>query len=188
MVVGSGPNGLAAALTLARAGLSVEVFEGAPTPGGGCRTQELTLPGFHHDVCSTIQSMVTISPFFRVFTDVSDAVTMLTPEVAMAHPLDDGRAGAVAGSVEQTASKLGLDGDALPTTVLATRRRRATRSRRRSWRRCVPPPRNPVTMARFGLNGLPSVPRTWPSASRRPKRRRSSRDCARTPCCRSTHR
>ena len=65
VVVGSGPNGLAAALTLARAGLSVEVFEGASSPGGGCRTEELTLPGFHHDVCSTIQSMVTISPFFR---------------------------------------------------------------------------------------------------------------------------
>lgn len=155
VVVGSGPNGLAAALTLARAGLSVEVFEGASTPGGGCRTEELTLPGFHHDVCSTIQSMVTLSPFFRAFADVSDAVTMLTPEVALAHPLDGGRAGAVAGSVEHTATSLGADGakyrrlfsplvndaDALAASVLAPLRS----------------PRNPLTMARFGLNGLPTA-------------------------------
>ena len=155
VVVGSGPNGLAAALTLARAGLSVEVFEGASRAGGGCRTEELTLPGFHHDVCSTIQSMVTLSPFFRAFADVSDAVTMLTPEVALAHPLDGGRAGAVAGSVEHTATSLGADGakyrrlfsplvndaDALAASVLAPLRS----------------PRNPLTMARFGLNGLPTA-------------------------------
>jgi len=121
VVVGSGPNGLAAALTLARAGLSVEVFEGASSPGGGCRTQELTLPGFHHDVCSTIQSMVTISPFFRAFADVRDAVTLLKPEVAMAHPLDGSRAVAVQGSVAQTA----ID-DCSPrssTTLTGSRRR-----------------------------------------------------------------
>ncbi|MGA2969661.1 MAG: FAD-dependent oxidoreductase, partial [Acidimicrobiales bacterium] len=64
VVVGSGPNGLAAALQLARAGLSVEVIEGVDSAGGGCRTQALTLPGFHHDVCSTVQSMVSLSPFF----------------------------------------------------------------------------------------------------------------------------
>lgn len=87
VVLGSGPNGLVGALTLARAGLSVEVFEGASTPGGGCRTEELTLPGFHHDVCSTIQSMVTISPFFCAFADVSNAFTLLRPAVALAHPL-----------------------------------------------------------------------------------------------------
>jgi len=156
VIVGSGPNGLAAALTLARAGLSVEVFEGASSPGGGCRTQELTLPGFHHDVCSTIQSMVTISPFFREFTDVRGAVTLLKPDVAMAHPLDGSRAVAVQGSVAQTAAMLGADGDryrrlfsalvddadGLAATVLAPLRS---------------PPRNPLTMARFGLNGLPSA-------------------------------
>lgn len=156
VVVGSGPNGLAAALTLARAGLSVEVVEGATSPGGGCRTQELTLPGFHHDVCSTIQSMVTISPFFREFSDVRDAVSLSKPPVAMAHPLDDGRAAAVEGSVAQTAATLGADADryrrlfsalvadadALGASVLAPLRSA---------------PRNPLTMARFGLNGLPSA-------------------------------
>ena len=90
---------MAAALTLARAGLSVEVFEGAATPGGGCRTEELTLPGFHHDVCSTIQSMVSISPFFRAFPDVRDAVALLRPDVALAHPLDGGRVASVEGAV-----------------------------------------------------------------------------------------
>jgi phytoene dehydrogenase-like protein len=155
-VVGSGPNGLAAALTLARAGLSVEVFEGASSPGGGCRTEELTLPGFHHDVCSTIQSMVTISPFFRDFADVLQGVTLKKPEVAMAHPLDGATAASVEGSVAQSAAALGADGDTyrrlfaplvadadgLATAVLAPLRS---------------PPRSLLTMARFGLNGLPSA-------------------------------
>ncbi len=156
VVVGSGPNGLAAALTLARAGLSVEVFEGAASPGGGCRTEELTLPGFQHDVCSTIQSMVTISPFFRAFADLCDAVTMLRPDVALAHPLDGGQAVAVEGSVAQTATSLGADAakyrrlfsplvddaEALAASVLAPLRS---------------PPRHPLTMARFARNGLPSA-------------------------------
>ena len=63
-VVGSGPNGLAAALTLARRGLVVDVMEGSDTPGGGCRTAELTLPGFRHDVCSAVHTLLEASPFF----------------------------------------------------------------------------------------------------------------------------
>src|SRR5271165_4499768 len=110
VVVGSGPNGLAAALVLARAGLEVEVFEGADTPGGGCRTEELTLPGFFHDVCSTVQSMVSLSPFFADLDLERRGVQLCTPEVAFAHPLDGGRAAAVVGTVGETAAGLGRDG------------------------------------------------------------------------------
>lgn len=159
-MVGSGPNGLAAALELARAGLSVEVFEAQATLGGGCRTAELTLPGFRHDVCSTIQSMVPLSPFFRGLGGELErrGLRLLTPEVAFAHALDDGRAAAVAGSVEGTARTLGADArayarlmgplvddaPALVASVLAPLRQ---------------PPRNPVTMARFAAAGLGSAAR-----------------------------
>jgi phytoene dehydrogenase-like protein len=109
VVVGSGPNGLAAALTLARAGLTVQVLEGAQTPGGGCRTAELTLPGFAHDVCSTVHALAVASPFFEHSDLAARGVRMLTPKVAAAHPLDGGRAGAVRGSVAETAAGLGDD-------------------------------------------------------------------------------
>jgi phytoene dehydrogenase-like protein len=109
VVVGSGPNGLAAALTLARSGLAVQVLEGAQTPGGGCRTEELTLPGFRHDVCSAVHPLAAASPFFAGNGLASGGVKLLTPEVAFAHPLDGGRAGVVAGSVAVTARSLGRD-------------------------------------------------------------------------------
>ena len=109
VVVGSGPNGLAAALTLARAGLAVDVFEGAGTPGGGCRTEELTLPGFRHDVCSAVHPLAAASPFFLGTDLAARGVRLLTPKVAFAHPLDGGRAAAVSGSVDETASGLGAD-------------------------------------------------------------------------------
>lgn len=108
IVVGSGPNGLAAAVTLARAGLSVEVLEGAATPGGGCRTEELTVPGFHHDVCSTVHPLLAASPFFRDQT--LPGVRLLSPEIAYAHPLDGGRAAAVFPSLAETAEGLAGDG------------------------------------------------------------------------------
>src|SRR6202042_1724922 len=94
IVVGSGPNGLAAAVTLARAGLAVHVIEGAATPGGGCRTEELTLPGFRHDVCSAVHPLAGVSPFFAGFDLAARGVELLPPKVAFAHPLDGGRAGA----------------------------------------------------------------------------------------------
>jgi phytoene dehydrogenase-like protein len=111
-VVGAGPNGLAAALTLARAGLAVDVFEAACTPGGGCRTEELTLPGFRHDVCSAVHPLAAASPFFLGTDLASRGVRLLTPKVAFAHPLDGGRAAAVSGSVEETAGGLGPDASA----------------------------------------------------------------------------
>ena len=90
VVVGSGPNGLAAALTIARTGRAVEVYEGAPSPGGGCRTEELTLPGFLHDVCSAVHPLVLASPFFQGVDLAARGVKLLTPPVAFAHPLDGG--------------------------------------------------------------------------------------------------
>jgi phytoene dehydrogenase-like protein len=108
VIVGSGPNGLAAAVTLARAGLRVEVFEGADIPGGGCRTSELTLPGYAHDVCSSVHPLAAASPFFRTFDP--SRIPLRTPEVAFAHPLDGGDAAAVFGSVADTSATLGRDG------------------------------------------------------------------------------
>ncbi|MGC2485290.1 MAG: NAD(P)/FAD-dependent oxidoreductase [Acidimicrobiales bacterium] len=156
VVVGSGPNGLAAALALARAGLSVEILEAASTPGGGCRTEELTLPGFSHDVCSTIQSMVALSPFFREFSDITEAITMRSPEVAFAHPLDDGRAAFVSTSLDDTVAALGDDGSTYrrlfePLVKDAPRLAATVLSPLRT------PPSNPFTMAHFARNGLPSA-------------------------------
>ena len=112
IVVGSGPNGLAAAITLAAAGLRVQVIEGSATPGGGCRTEELTLPGFRHDVCSAAHPLALASPFFRRFGPAARGVRFAHPEVVYAHPLDAGRAAAVTRSVADTAALLGRDADA----------------------------------------------------------------------------
>jgi phytoene dehydrogenase-like protein len=112
IVVGSGPNGLAAAVTLAAAGLSVLVIEGAETAGGGCRTQELTLPGYRHDVCSAAHPLALASPFFRRFDLPARGVGFAHPPVVFAHPLDGGRAAVVTRSVSETAGRLGADGPA----------------------------------------------------------------------------
>jgi phytoene dehydrogenase-like protein len=109
VVVGAGPNGLAAAVILARAGLTVEVYERAATIGGGARTAELTLPGFLHDVCSAVHPMALASPFFREF-EISDRVELRVPEISYGHPLDDGRAGIAYRDIERTAEGLGVDG------------------------------------------------------------------------------
>jgi phytoene dehydrogenase-like protein len=156
VVVGSGPNGLAAALVLARAGLRVEVFEGMDSAGGGCRTQELTLPGFHHDVCSTVQSMVSLSPFFAGFDLERLGVRMCTPEIAFAHPLGQGRAAAVFGTVEETAASLGEDGHTYqrlmgPLVKDAPNIAANVLAPLRSF------PKSPISMARFGLAGMPSA-------------------------------
>jgi phytoene dehydrogenase-like protein len=153
VIVGSGPNGLAAALTLARAGHTVEVYEGAPSAGGGCRTEELTLPGFAHDVCSAVHPLLAASPFFQ--RAALPGITLKTPEIAFAHPLDGGRAAAVTRSVERTAASLGADA--------AAYRRLFDALVRDAWA-IVPsvlepllrPPAHPLAMARFGLRGV------WP--------------------------
>ncbi|SDI73626.1 Phytoene dehydrogenase-related protein [Actinokineospora alba] len=112
VVVGAGPNGLAAALVLAKAGLAVEVHEAAPTIGGGSRTAESTLPGLRHDVCAHAHPMGLASPFFRAFGLAEHGVDLLVPEVSYAHPLDGGRAGVAWRDLDRTAEGLGRDGQA----------------------------------------------------------------------------
>ncbi|NPV77183.1 MAG: NAD(P)/FAD-dependent oxidoreductase [Anaerolineae bacterium] len=112
IIVGSGPNGLAAAITLAEAGLRTLIVEGAKTIGGGTRSAELTLPGFIHDVCSAILPLTAASPFFHSFPFQKYGVEFITPPVAFAHPLDDQPAVLLEGDVAQTARNLGLDTEA----------------------------------------------------------------------------
>lgn len=110
VVVGSGPNGLAAAVLLSRAGLRVAVHEAASGFGGGARSGEPLGAGVRHDHCSTVHPMAAASPFFRAFDLAARGVTMLRPEVAYAHPLDDGRAGLAWTDLDRTAEGLGIEG------------------------------------------------------------------------------
>ncbi|WP_231496103.1 phytoene desaturase family protein [Nocardioides sp. URHA0032] len=111
VVVGSGPNGLAAAITLAQHGLAVTVLEAHDETGGGARTAELTVPGVLHDVCSAIHPFGIGSPFFRTLPLEDHGLVWRFPEVDLAHPLDDGTAGVLVRDLETTAAGLGEDGD-----------------------------------------------------------------------------
>ena len=155
VVVGSGPNGLAAALTLARAGLAVQVHEGARSAGGGCRTEELTLPGFVHDVCSTVHPLLAASPFFARAR--LDSISLRTPEVAVAHPLDGGRAVVTRGSVEDTATMLGADARAY-RRLLGPLVEHAAAILPGVLSPIGVPPVHARALARFGVRGL------WPAS------------------------
>jgi phytoene dehydrogenase-like protein len=155
VVIGSGPNGLTAAIVLARAGRHVVVHEAASTIGGGARSEELTLPGFIHDVCSAIHPMGVASPAFEQFPLAEHGLEWIQPEAAVAHPMDDGTAALLERSVDRTAAGLGPDGE--------------------TWRRLFEPlaegwprlrgdvlaplhiPRAPLAMARFGVNAIRSA-------------------------------
>ncbi len=110
VVIGAGPNGLAAAITLAQAGRTVVVFEAQNTAGGGVRTKELTLPGFLHDVCSAIHPLAVASPFFRSLPLEQYGLEWVHPTVPLAHPLDDGTALLLERSISATGQLLGNDG------------------------------------------------------------------------------
>src|SRR5438876_12346366 len=109
VVVGSGPNGLAAAITIARRQRTVCVIEAETTLGGGARSMELTLPGFVHDICSAIHPLGVASPFFRSLPLAEHGVEWITPPAAVAHPFDDGTAAVLERSVAATADTLGED-------------------------------------------------------------------------------
>src|ERR1700688_192286 len=109
-VVGSGPNGLAAAIVLAQAGLQVEVFEAEPTPGGAARTMELTLPGFLHDFGSAVHPMAAGSPFFSSLLLRDHGLEWIYSPAPLAHPFDDGTAVMLERELSNTQTLLGVDG------------------------------------------------------------------------------
>ena len=153
IIIGSGPNGLAAAIRLAREGLSVKVFEKSDTVGGGTRTQELTRPGFRHDVCSAIHPLAKASPFLKTLPLEEHGLEWIQPEVPVAHPLDNQPAGALFRSLEETVNHLGSDGVVY---------RRAVEPLLPKWEELLPDilapfsplPGHPLLMARFGLQAL----------------------------------
>ena len=154
VVVGAGPNGLAAAVTCAEAGRSVVVLEAADTIGGGTRSAELTLPGFVHDVCSAIHPLAAVSPFFAGADLARHGLELVHPEIPLVHPLDDGRAGVLHRSLDATVTEFGADGPAWRRHVGWAAGR---------WADIAPAvlgpllriPRHPLTMAGFGLRGVP---------------------------------
>ena len=112
IVVGAGPNGLAAAITLARAGRSVVVYEAEPTAGGGCRSAQLTLPGFVHDVCSAVHPLAAGSLFFRTVPLADYGLELVHPDAPLVHPLDDLEPALLCRDLDETAAGLGRDGPA----------------------------------------------------------------------------
>ena len=152
VVVGSGPNGLSAAITLQRAGLSVVVLEAKDTIGGGLRSAELTQPGFVHDICSAIHPMAVGSPFFRALPLAEHGLEFINPTIAAAHPFDDGTAAALRRSLSETAQSLGVDEQAYRSLMEPISH---------DWPTMAPDilgplrfPRHPINMASFGLDAL----------------------------------
>lgn len=169
VIVGAGPNGLAAAIVLAQAGKSVLLVEAAATIGGGVRSAEITLPGFLHDLCSAVYPLAVGSPFFRTLPLAQGGVAWIEPPVALAHPLDDGSAVLVQRAVDATAEQLGGDAaqyrelfgwlaanwDSLAYSILAPPR----------W------PEKPLLLARFGWTALQSARRAAERIFRGPRAR-----------------
>ncbi len=156
IIVGAGPNGLAAAVTLARAGRSVLVVEANDTIGGGARSAELTLPGFIHDFGSAVHPLGIASPFFQTLPLHQHGLTWIHPPLPLAHPFDDGTAAALHRSIRETGATLGPDAQTywrLMATVV------------RNWDRIAPAflgplrfPKHPVAFVRFGLRA------PWPAS------------------------
>ncbi|MCJ7827384.1 MAG: NAD(P)/FAD-dependent oxidoreductase [Demequinaceae bacterium] len=158
VIVGSGPNGLVAAVTLAEAGWRVLVLEAADQYGGGTRTEALTLPGFRHDVCSTAHPLALASPAFRALGLESEGLRLVHPEIPLGHPLAPGKSLFLHRDVAATAAQLGRDGAAWTRTVGALGRRWASMAEGVLEPLAVPP-RSPLTTGAFGAAGL--WPSTW---------------------------
>jgi phytoene dehydrogenase-like protein len=156
VVIGSGPNGLAAAIVLARAGRSVLVREAADTLGGGVRSEALTLPGFVHDTCSTIYPLGAGSPVFRRLPLAEHGLEWVHSGAALAHPLDGGRAALLERDVDATAAGLGRDADAY-RKLFGPLVRDWPALERAILRPLVRMPRHPVALGRFGLSALRSA-------------------------------
>ncbi len=155
IVVGSGPNGLAGAITLAQAGLSVIVYEAKETIGGGLRTRELTMPGLRHDVCAAIHPLALVSPFFRTLNLAAHGLQWIESPIALTHPLDDGTAVALHRSLEKTAAGMGPDAKAY-TRLMAP----LVRNYEGIIKDTLKPlgfPSHPFVMARFGLKAIRSA-------------------------------
>lgn len=155
VIVGAGPNGLAAGITLAQAGWSVCLFEAQATVGGGCRSAELTLPGFVHDICSAIHPLGLGSPFLRTLPLTDFGLTWIQPEIPLAHPLDDGTAVALQRSLAATAESIGEDGRTWHKLFAPLVQ---------DWEKLAPMvlnslplPRYPLVLAKFGVRAL------WPA-------------------------
>lgn len=149
VIIGSGPNGLGAAITLAKEGWKTLVVEAADTIGGGMRTKELTLPDFHHDVCSAVHPTAIASPLFQSLKLEEHGLRWIHPEIPLAHPLDDGRAAVLQRSLDATAEGLGADGKSY---------RRLFASLVENASKLYPSiftpiafPKHPLLMTRFGL-------------------------------------
>ena len=158
IVVGSGPNGLAAAVVIAQAGRRVLVVEAEPEIGGCVRSGELTLPGFVHDICSAVYPFAFGSPFLRSLPLADYGVEWIEPPVMVAHPFDDHPAAVILRSLSETMSGLGGDGPAYESLV---------GSLVKAWPQVESPvlgppihlPRHPFVMARFGMKALQSAER-----------------------------
>jgi len=155
-VIGAGPNGLAAAIVLAQAGLQVDVFEAEPTPGGAVRTLELTLPGFLHDFGSAVHPWVVGSPFFSSLPLQDYGLQWIYSPAPLAHPLDDGTAVMLERDLHDAEAALGADGKAWSSLMTPFVEQ---------WSELAPevlrsihfPPRHPILMARLGLQALTSA-------------------------------
>jgi phytoene dehydrogenase-like protein len=156
VVVGSGPNGLAAAIELARSGWSVCIFEARDTIGGGARSAELTQPGFVHDVCSAIHPLAFASPFFKSLPLSKHGLEWINPPAAVAHPLDDGTAAVLELSLERTAAGLGRDAQAY-TKVFGPLVRDATDLVPEILAPPLHVPRHPWMLMGFGLKAVQSA-------------------------------